>query len=83
MKKILKAVVMVGVLMAVAGTSSFVHAHCGRCGTGEGSGKHDHDGHDHGKELCEKCSHEKHCNVENCKDEAHDAECVCPSKEEK
>ena len=70
---------------AVGTSTSFVHASCGNC---KADKKHEHDhghdhNHDHSKKACVKCDHEKSCSLEDCKDEAHKADCTCPKKEEK
>ena len=73
-----KVLVIVTVLGTIAGTSNLALAHCGSCGIG---GKDEHK-HEHGKDVCVKCTHEKACAVEDCEHEAHQAECICPKQKE-
>ena len=68
-----KTLVAIAVAFAVAATSNLVRANCGSCGTEEA---HPHD-YLHEKDVCVRCSHEKVCDVDDCRDTAHYAKCTC------
>lgn len=76
MKTLKKVLVVFTVVFSISGISNIAVAHCGKCGI-EGSAAHDHS-----KETCIKCNHEKACAVEDCQHAAHKAECICPKEQE-
>lgn len=78
MKTFTKFLAVFTVAFAIASTSHVVQAGCGSCEEKQ-EHKHDHD-HKHKKNSCVKCEHAKSCDVQDCDDPAHQAECVCPKK---
>ena len=73
-----RILVVLTIAFAVGTTCNLVQAGCGSC---EKQSDHPHD-HEHKdtKERCIRCEHSETCDVINCDDPAHNAECICPKK---
>ncbi len=81
MTSLKKLLIICAIGFAVGTTANLAQANCGTCGTEK---EHKHvDGEEGKTEACVKCAHGKVCTAEDCKDEAHNADCTCPAKEEK
>ena len=75
METLKKILIILTVVFSISATSNMAVAHCGKCGIGDTD-------HDHKKDTCLKCNHEKACAVEGCEHAAHKAKCICPKEQE-